>query len=279
MNNEHLAGASTQTRCPSCEHRPILLDGRCLDCGFLQMAAAPPALAGSPDISGNAQAEEPLPKKRRLAPEIRGFSAPEPKPRKARKKRGEPDSQCKVYHLSECVNEEKLGDLASRQIAATWKPAGSGPMLRRIASDFLAQVREGELTTVRWEEDRMTRLGYKGRRYSGYRSTSGAEIVRFENLLASGVNAGSVGRSLFGLPGWLRDIARSGLQNCYVLDMVNAHPNIQHRRYPDFPALREYVNNREDVLKRIPASRDDAKDLFIRLVYDNLVRGGWRRSA
>ena len=55
MNNEHLAGASTQTRCPSCEHHPILLDGRCLDCSYAQMAAAPPATAGSPDLRGNTQ--------------------------------------------------------------------------------------------------------------------------------------------------------------------------------------------------------------------------------
>ena len=45
MNNKHLAGASTQTRCPSCEHHPILLDGRCLDCDYSQMIAAPTALA------------------------------------------------------------------------------------------------------------------------------------------------------------------------------------------------------------------------------------------
>ena len=134
-----------------------------MDCGYSQMAAAPPAMAGSPDISGNAQAEEPLPKKRRLAPEIRGFSEPDPKPRKGRKNRGETDSERMVHHLSERVNEENLANLASRQIAATWKPAGSGPTLRRIVSDFLTQIRDGELTTVWWEEDRMTRLGYKGR--------------------------------------------------------------------------------------------------------------------
>ena len=228
MNNKHLSGASRQKRCPSCEHHPILADGRCLDCGYLQMAAAPPALAalqptaemaGSeivtaarlpqnsgfrlqevvtptfpPAATGSSDAqmatvppaaglEEPFPKKRRLAPEICGFAEPKPKPRKGRKKLGETDSERMVHHLSERVNEENLAKLASRQIAATWKPAGSGPTLRRIVSDFLTQVRDGELTTVWWEEDRMTRLGYKGRRYSGYRSAPGAEIVRFEGLL------------------------------------------------------------------------------------------------
>ena len=50
MNNERLAGASTQTRCPSCEHHPILLDGRCLDCGYSQMTAAPPAAGPSQSV-------------------------------------------------------------------------------------------------------------------------------------------------------------------------------------------------------------------------------------
>ena len=67
--------------------------------------------------------------------------------------------------------------------------------------------------------------------------------------------------------------------NCYVLDMVNAQPNIQHRRHPRLAALREYVHNREAVLKKIPASRGAAKLLFIRLVYggalERVVRRGW----
>ena len=169
--------------------------------------------------------------------------------------------------FSEFCNESALADLASRRRAATWSPTPQGPSLRRIISDFLAQVREGQLTTMFWEEDRMERLGLRGRRYSGNRECGGSCLEVFEKLAASGVSAASVGRSLFCLPGWLRDIARSGLENCYVLDMANAHPNIQHRRHPQLTILREYVHNREAVLKKIPASRDAAKTLFIRLVY------------
>ena len=55
--------------------------------------------------------------------------------------------------------------------------------------------------------------------------------------------------------------------------MVNAHPHIQHRRHPDLAALREYVRQREATLRSIPGERDDAKQLFIRLVY----KGHWRK--
>ena len=111
----------------------------------------------------------------------------------------------------------------------------------------------------------MVSLGQRGRRYSGYKPDFA--IDSFERHIAEGVNPGSVGRSLFGLPGWLRDIARSGLANCYVLDMANAHPAIQNRRYGHLRALSEYVNNRERVLASVPADRDSAKLLFIRMIY------------
>ena len=55
--------------------------------------------------------------------------------------------------------------------------------------------------------------------------------------------------------------------------MVNARPHIQHRRHPDLAALREYVRQREATLRSIPGERDDAKQLFIRLVY----KGHWRK--
>ena len=119
----------------------------------------------------------------------------------------------------------------------------------------------------------MLKLGLRGHRYSGYTSGVGDEVPSFESLITSGVNAGSVARSFFGLPNWLRDIARVGLPNCFVLDMVNAHPHIQHRRHPDLAALREYVRQREATLRSIPGERDDAKQLFIRLVY----KGHWRK--
>ena len=118
----------------------------------------------------------------------------------------------------------------------------------------------------------MQRLGLRGRRYSGTQGAGGTGIEVFDKLTASGVNARTVGRSLFSLPGWLRDMARAGLGSCYVLDMANAHPNIQHRRHPGLTALREYVQNREAVLKKIPGSRDAGKLLFIRLIYG----GHWK---
>ena len=111
----------------------------------------------------------------------------------------------------------------------------------------------------------MVSLGLRGRRYSGYKTDFALEP--FDRHIAEGVNPGSVGRSLFGLPGWLRDIARSGLANCYVLDMANAHPAIQNRRYCHLRVLGEYVQDRERVLASVPTDRDSAKLLFIRMIY------------
>ena len=67
----------------------------------------------------------------------------------------------------------------------------------------------------------MLKLGLRGRRYSGYKRGIGDEAPSFESLITSGVNAGSVARSVFGPPNWLRDIARVGLPKCFVLDMVS----------------------------------------------------------
>ena len=71
--------------------------------------------------------------------------------------------------FSEFCHESALAGIASRRRAATWHPTLQGPSLRRIISDFLAQVREGRLATMFWEEGRMKRLGLRGRRYSGTR--------------------------------------------------------------------------------------------------------------
>ena len=85
-------------------------------------------------------------------------------------------------------------------------------------------MESGMLATAFYEEERMTRLVYAGRRYSGYKRDSDDE--RFEGLIACGVNAGTVGMSLFRFPGWLRELGRSNLERCFVLNMVSAHVQI-----------------------------------------------------
>lgn len=185
------------------------------------------------------------------------------------RKRKQPATQDQKTILYEKVNVGALRELAGRRAAGMWRPNVSGPTLRKIISDFLAQVREGNLPSAWREEERMQSLGLIGRRYSGY--TQGEEISIFEQHIANGVNSSSVGKSLFSLPGWLRDIGRCGLHGCFVVDMCNAHPVIQHKRHPSLPGIKEYVKHREKVLNTIPTSRDAAKNLFIRLVYDGSV--------
>ena len=169
--------------------------------------------------------------------------------------------------LREKINIRALEQVAGCHAAGVWQPNGSGPTLRKIIADMLAQVSEGSLTTVWREEDRMQRLALTGRRYSGYAEQAG-DIPSFEHLVAKGVNKSSVGRSTFGLPGWLRDLARCGLRDCFIIDMVNAHPSIQHKRHPHLNAIAQYVQNRNQILNSLAYPRDAAKNLFIRLVYD-----------
>ena len=141
--------------------------------------------------------------------------------------------------LRERVNDGALAKLASCRHAGAWKPAGTGPMLRRIIADVIEQIRRGAIVTAWSEETRMEILGLRGRRYSGYRfeSTEEPHWDFFRGFADGGVNESTVGRSLFGLPGWLRDVGRIGLVDCYILDMTNAHPAIQHRRHQDLGAL------------------------------------------
>ena len=188
------------------------------------------------------------------------------------KKQNECDDGPKCTQLFKRCNVDALTDLASRRPAATYRPSKHGPTLRRIIADVLGQIADGGmLTTVFYEEERMTKLGFTGRRYSGYKRDS--EDQRFEALIACGINAASVGMSPFRLPGWLRDLGRSKLDKCFVLDMVNAHVQILSRRHPGLKQLRDYVDRREGVLKEIPAPRKDAKLLFISMIYG----GHWRK--
>ena len=201
----------------------------------------------------------------------RQAAATQRKRQRTSKKGNEGDEGPKCITLFERCNVDALMDLASRRPAATFRPSEHGPTLRRIVADVLGQITEGDmLATAFHEEERTTKLGYTGRRYSGYKRDS--EDERFETLIACGINAASVGMSLFRLPGWLRDLGRSNLDKCYVLDMVNAHALILSRRHPSLVRLREYVDRREEVMASIPAPRKDAKQLFIKMIYG----GHWR---
>ena len=100
--------------------------------------------------------------------------------------------------LFERCNVDALMDLASRRPAATYRPSGQGATLRRIIADLVGQFREDMLTTIFYEEGRMSRLGLDGRRYCGYKRES--EIANFENLVSIGVSPGAVRTSLFRLP-------------------------------------------------------------------------------
>ena len=66
--------------------------------------------------------------------------------------------------LREKINTVALEQVAQCHAAGVWQPNGSGPTLRKIIADMLAQVSEGYLTTIWREEDRMQKLGLGCRR-------------------------------------------------------------------------------------------------------------------
>ena len=68
-----------------------------------------------------------------------------------------------------------------------------------------------------------------------------------------------------------REVRRPRLFDCFIIEMLNAHPSIQHKRHPHLHAIAQYVQNRNQILNSIAAPRDAAKNLFIRLVYDGSI--------
>jgi hypothetical protein len=81
-----------------------------------------------------------------------------------------------------------------------------------------------------------------------------------------------MGASAFALPKYLRHVARAGLKDCWVIDLVNAHPQIQHARHPHLVHLKDYVEHRDEWLGKIPAGREEAKRLMIRLIYGGTIK-------
>ena len=110
------------------------------------------------------------------------------------------------------------------------------------------------MLTSLWREESG---GHRGRRYSSL-----AEVKKnnpYHQIRLRGTSAGSVGRSLFAFPGYIRDLARSGLKKLWVLDIVNCHLCVMHRRRPSLEHLAHYVERRQEVLSSLPCHRAAAK--------------------
>ena len=75
-----------------------------------------------------------------------------------------------------------------------------------------------------------------------------------------------MGRSLFGLPGWLHGIVHTGITNCYAPGMASTHPTAQIRRLGHLRALDEHTHIRERVLTSAPTGHDSATLLAIRMI-------------
>jgi hypothetical protein len=194
------------------------------------------------------------------------------------------DAPGKSKVVFEHLNRIAMEELASSVAAKTFRIVDGGPTLLCVLGDFLAQcthgcTRDGATPIrVRWrEEESMYLLGRHGRRYSGRDLDGESEDVAVERFLSTGISKTFIQVSSFALPGWLRDVCRSGLRNRYVLDLVNAHPYIVSKRHPDLVHLREYVDNRDAILVQTHSDRKIAKQLYLRLLYGGSANA-WSRS-
>ena len=147
--------------------------------------------------------------------------------------------------------------------------------LRTILADILLCTDAGKLHST-WHEEA---VGHLGRRYSSPVEVGKNDPLfqHFKRVRQRGANPNTIGRSLFAFPSYIRNLARCGLKNLWVLDLVNCHMVIMRRRHPTLRHLAYYVEHREEVLASIPCDRQYAKKLFIRM----LCGGGtklWREE-
>ena len=163
--------------------------------------------------------------------------------------------------LLEPVSVANLRKLAACPAAERWHPSGSAISLRMVIMDILLCCdKDGKLHS-NWCEERD---GTRGRRYS---KAGDMKQEHFAEVKRRGANPSLIGRSLFVLPKYIRNMAHSEIKGMWILDLVNAHPTIMHRRHPSLQYLAHYVEHREEVLGTIPCDRSTAKELFIRLLY------------
>ena len=172
-------------------------------------------------------------------------------------------------------------------------PSGCGPSARTLAVNLLDQAdRSGFIQTVFCQEARIRELYGKGRRHNvsaarfleGYKAAAKAantdageenpvlkELGRLvKRLQQKGVPVSSIGTGAFPVHHIIRDIARSDLPKCYVLDLVNAHPRITYARH-NFAPIGQYIDNRDGVLATVHSNRDKAKVLVIAVFYGGTV--------
>ena len=178
-------------------------------------------------------------------------------------KRAKKDSTILVEH----VNVDLLRSVATSPLGS-WVPQPGGPSFRTILSDIIACCSGGCLKSAWVEEDLATSHGVLGRRYSGKR---GAQGEYFQRLLDQGITPCVVGASFFAFPVYLRDLARAGIPNVWVVDMVNAYPTIDSKRRPTVKAVEQYVDRRDEKLElvqhyghlaRVEMLRAEAKSLL-----------------
>ena len=177
--------------------------------------------------------------------------------------------------LFDHVNEEALGELATREVSKVFRLSnGSGPTLLRAAGDLLVQCGRNRLPcgaraykTVYFEESLMVALKKKGRRHTGGADGDQLKAIRLKN---PGVASGHMAASTFMLPRWLRDVARAGLRNHYTFDLENCHPTLIAARH-DSAFLKNFVAERNAILAKTHPDRTAAKELYLRLLYGGSI--------
>ena len=155
----------------------------------------------------------------------------------------------KLEMLNERISPENIRRIASTRAAATWCPGGGTAPLRTILYDIFMCAEAEQICSV-WREESTE---YMGRRYSGIGEAPAVRqlLPKFKRLIDMGVNHTTIGTSLFGFAGCIRDLCRSDLKDMYIVDLVNAHPAFTAQRNPDLVAISDYCAHRDAKISEI----------------------------
>ncbi|CAE7240950.1 unnamed protein product [Symbiodinium sp. CCMP2592] len=182
------------------------------------------------------------------------------------------------------VNPDAMDALGSLEISKVFRTAnGRGPTMVRVLGDVMAQCSKNRVyggrsfKTFYFEEETMLMLKMKGRRHSGCLPQKVIDDHKLERF--AGLAPCHLGASTFVQTGFIRDVMRAGLRDCWVFDLVNAHVEIVLARHPQSEggAIRTYIENREEILKQTHPDRAVAKQLWLMLLYGGTIRS-WKST-
>ena len=104
-------------------------------------------------------------------------------------------------------------------------------------------------------------------------NSEGSHVVVYKQKIPGQGRFTSTSHSLQGIPRYIRHLVAN---DSYIdIDMVNAHPTLLAKYCDDHEIpctlLKEYINDRENTLKKLPLDREDAKRAFLKIINNGAV--------